>query len=802
MPQSDYTVSIHIKADEKVSGPAKGAAKSLQALAKAAKDTRLAESLGKPSDLAHAALAKLDKALLSGELKLETYEDAVRGVQKSFGLVTPESQKAADTLQKLDRQLAKGEISADEYERELRQVAKALDTVDDESKAAGKSTDLMAGIMQGVGQAVGGFAINAARQIPQVAAELFNLGVAAQSTENRFEKFAGGPERAAMFLEAFNEGADRTVDKMTAMTSAGRLLQMGLVENAGEMESIAAMATKLGDQTEDASARISGFAAMLANQSIPRLDNYGISSGRVRQRIDELIKSGQALDRETAFKMAVMEEGEKSLKRLGDTSQTVASQMDVLKAAWTDAKMSAGELMIQSIGAAEGVEELAAVIRGTPAFVSRLNETVKLLNITGVTSIKSFGDMGRELRALWRDTEKTAGSAEVLRYQYTLLGPAVQAEKQSFTELSFVSDEVKKSLNDQVVSQGMLEHTILNTIAAIDAESKSITKAAERAVPEANLGAIISFTSQFEQREEQAKEAAKRREAAEIEHQEKLAKLQARGQSRAIQIDVQAEQKKLEKLQERLDVALQRQSEFNDKTAQSTQMAKANQIETLQGEIAEQQGLLEAFHAGRLIRAGENVNALIAEEDRRHQAALAGLGEEEAKQAEIQEKATGRMLLQTFDQWASQKKISAKKAGEMRTAIAKEYGLISEEAATAANIAIREWETWASGMGGSTDQVVNFLGDLTSAGGEVFTQLGKLTSREWAFRVHLQVTTGSSDDTIPQSARSPAGISGVSRVPSSINNNRTINVFDARAASIIAMRDRRRRSEAPLHLMG
>jgi hypothetical protein len=139
----------------------------------------------------------------------------------------------------------------------------------------------------------------------------------------------------------------------------------------------------------------------------------------------------------------------------------------------------------------------------------------------------------------------------------------------------------------------------------------------------------------------------------------------------------------------------------------------------------------------------------------------------------------------------------------MRNAIAVEYGLISEEAATAANIAIREWETWASSMDNTTEEVVGFLGDLTSAGGAVFTELAKLTSREWVIQLQYQMRAMNPDSPGgPSSARSPAGISGVSRVPSSINNNRTINVFDARAASIIAMRDRRRRSEAPLHLMG
>jgi hypothetical protein len=43
-------------------------------------------------------------------------------------------------------------------------------------------------------------------------------------------------------------------------------------------------------------------------------DTYGISSVRVRQRIDELIKAGQTTDREQAFEIAVEEEWQKETK--------------------------------------------------------------------------------------------------------------------------------------------------------------------------------------------------------------------------------------------------------------------------------------------------------------------------------------------------------------------------------------------------------------------------------------------------------------------------------------------------------
>jgi hypothetical protein len=147
--------------------------------------------------------------------------------------------------------------------------------------------------------------------------DIAKLGAQAERTEQRFTMLAGGADQAAKMLQAFQDGAGGAASKMEAMASSSKLMQMGLVDNADAMEKTIEMATRLGDQTMDVGSRVADWAAMLANQSIPRLDNFGISSGRVRQKIAELQAAMPGLSRETAFMQAVMEEGGKSLERLG-----------------------------------------------------------------------------------------------------------------------------------------------------------------------------------------------------------------------------------------------------------------------------------------------------------------------------------------------------------------------------------------------------------------------------------------------------------------------------------------------------
>jgi len=174
--------------------------------------------------------------------------------------------------------------------------------------------------------------------------EMVKLGAQIEAIEHRFIAFAGGAEQASKYLEAFNIGAQNTVDEMTAMEKSAKLLQMGLATNADEMQLMAAMATKLGNQTISAGARVDDFSLLLANQAVRRLDNFGMSSGRVRDRIDELIESGQALNREQAFKMAVMEEGSTALAKLGDTSEMTAVKLDQTEGSWKNITSNIAEM--------------------------------------------------------------------------------------------------------------------------------------------------------------------------------------------------------------------------------------------------------------------------------------------------------------------------------------------------------------------------------------------------------------------------------------------------------------------------
>ena len=198
-------------------------------------------------------------------------------------------------------------------------------------------------------------AFNDIKQLAQQGLELAKLGATAERVEQRFGMLAESAGGADEILRAFQVGAGGAASQMDAMLSSSKLLQMGLVDDAESMERVVEMASRLGDQTMTVGDRVQDFALMLANQSIPRLDNFGISSGKVRARIIELQAATEGMTRETAFMQATMEAGGDSLIRLGDRVEDDAMAFEKMEAAMADARVELGQKLAGVAAKAIGI---------------------------------------------------------------------------------------------------------------------------------------------------------------------------------------------------------------------------------------------------------------------------------------------------------------------------------------------------------------------------------------------------------------------------------------------------------------
>lgn len=218
-------------------------------------------------------------------------------------------------------------------------------------KAVDKATKNLTGIskaMKGLG--VVGIAAGAAAAagIAAVGVAAYKMTKEAASVEKlskTFDSLADSiGENSEIMIKDLRVASRGMLNDADLMQASNKLVAMGLADTSKESSKLVEMSTQLGSAmgmtaTDSAEA----FALMLANQSIPRLDNFGISSGVVRDRIAELMEANKDMTRETAFMTATMEEGSKTMEKVGEQGTGAAASMARLQAKVDNLKVEVGK---------------------------------------------------------------------------------------------------------------------------------------------------------------------------------------------------------------------------------------------------------------------------------------------------------------------------------------------------------------------------------------------------------------------------------------------------------------------------
>lgn len=631
------------------------------------------------------------------------------------------------------------------------------DQVEATTQKTGRFSQAMDRFVIGAVERAGQMVTNFAAQIPQALAEMVNLGVQAEAQGVRFERFAGGADQASEYLEAFQSATDNTVTRMDAMQGATKLLQMGLVDTSEDMSLVAAIATKLGDQTQSAGERVNDFALLLANQSVMRLDNFGISSGRVRARIEELQASIEGLSREEAFRIATFEEGQKSLETLGDTTDLNSTKIARFQAAIGDMKQELGLALMEVLAAdgafddlGGGTESAATNIRDlTEAFVTLVRVGGELDRRFGpaidkIEAIMALGGIGGtrvEVRedtwlARWGDEiDRWLGLADNQEGQLRELNPEIDRYANAIGEAEEIQrygasvalpdynralgdqarqmDTSRVSTDDYLNAQDGLPPALRRTVDAIEDQQRALEEQEAiqtRIAEQATYNLAQQWRGYEQDRTQTAEDFAQRREEIEQEYTDRLAELQQRGATRYVEIDEEATQRQLAITEARLAEAIEKQAGFNEETSRLERLRMEETIANLQAEASEQRSLLERSQDGILAMRGENVDEMVAEAARQKEESLAQLEEQAAEQERIQRESFGRMLLNTATRFAEMRGVGAEETLRMQIEISKQYGLIDEKTADSAEQWIGALDKWADGATVDLGKVATRLG--------------------------------------------------------------------------------------------
>lgn len=253
-----------------------------------------------------------------------------------------------------------------------------------------------------LGTAIGGVvAAISLNEVINFASNLNAMGIEASQVNARFTALASPLGDVEQIMGRLREATLGVADDTTLQQGANMLLSMGIAESPEELENIIGMITRLKDPTDSLSDAINNFGLMMANQSVLRLDSFGLSSGRVRQRINELLESGQALNREEAFKMATLEEGERAILRLGNSAEMAGTSMARLQTDIENAMSSAAVNFSQGVEGLAGLAELAlgvhpAQVAKAEADARAAGETVAIAMNEGLLSAEDTAGLNDE----------------------------------------------------------------------------------------------------------------------------------------------------------------------------------------------------------------------------------------------------------------------------------------------------------------------------------------------------------------------------------------------------------------------
>ena len=243
----------------------------------------------------------------------------------------------------------------------------------------GSAVSGLGGIAAGV--ATGGLALAAAAVVGLGAAAvgatvgITKLAMAAADVEGTRQTF----QRLGGDLDSLKEATRGMVNEADLMAASNKLMTMGIGETTEEVADLSEMATQLGlAMNEDATASMENFALMMANQSIPRLDSFGISSAAVRERMKELTatteasgisqagwdeKVGKATQRIEDLKgklhLAGLKQAEWTDKTKESTRVAHAQRIDKITRQIAEQETELSELMNTTVGMTEASEAMS-----------------------------------------------------------------------------------------------------------------------------------------------------------------------------------------------------------------------------------------------------------------------------------------------------------------------------------------------------------------------------------------------------------------------------------------------------------
>lgn len=366
-----------------------------------------------------------------------------------------------------------------QYERKMRQAGQTFDkTTRDMKQQADQMTGAIAGGLGGIAGALGiGGALMLGKQIVGMAGDLAQAGMQVQALERNFVALSG---EGIASLEGLRRATRGMVSDAELMQSATQYLAMGLADTSKQAGDLIGVATQLAlVMGRDVSGAVGEFAQLLANQSMMRLDQFGISASRVEARMKDLQLANKGMTKETAFTTATMAEAQITLARVGDQADTGLGQTAKLQAGWANLRAELGK----RIDATVAMKVISEFVEGQATNLQAGDERNQ--------AKERLADTLHQMQSAGAVTQEEAG--KIIK-QYILLENAFAQGEVAQTEYLYTINQMIKALEregywiDLTADAAMREHDeIRQTISLKVAERQARQENAAAAQAEAAM---------------------------------------------------------------------------------------------------------------------------------------------------------------------------------------------------------------------------------------------------------------------------------------------------------------------------
>jgi hypothetical protein len=255
---------------------------------------------------------------------------------------------------------------------------------------------------------------------------------------------AAAGESGEAITAAIREASQFTISRMDAMAAANRAMVMDVAKTPAEFERLTKVAVALGRAMgQDATKSIDDFVTAGARQSKAIADNLGLVVGveeaniRYAKALGVTVEQLTDAERKQAFLNMMLEEGEKKMAELGETTLDSAAKIEQANAAWDDTKVAVGE---------------AAVTLG---------ETTGAMGFLSETANNVTADLNTARETTWNWQAALASLGGLLKWNST------------------IGDEYRASLERQAEGQRRLDEWYGRTESSLDQYNRAIEEAAQ-----------------------------------------------------------------------------------------------------------------------------------------------------------------------------------------------------------------------------------------------------------------------------------------------------------------------------------